>query len=78
MQYWSDAEIRNVNTQKPKLGQKTFVLNDVFDPPAAIGVRYPVYETSVSIASDELRPICSKIHDGPFGGVWMVNQDKME
>jgi hypothetical protein len=74
LNYWSNAEIRNVNSQDWKPGRTTYVFSDVFDPPPAIGVRYPEFARKVADAAQELQPISSKIHDDQFGGIWIVNK----
>lgn len=78
LNYWSRAEIRNVNTQDWNAGNTTFVLDDVFNPPAAIGIRYPGQAKRVAGTAAELRPYCRKIHDDQFGGVWIVDEGRME
>lgn len=74
LNYWSPAEIRNVNAQEWESGATTYVLGDIFNPPAAVGVRYPEFAKRVAGTAAKLRPICRKIHDDQFGGVWMVDQ----
>lgn len=78
LNYWGQARVRNINTQSWETGKNTYVLGDVFDPPPAIGVRYPAYASRVAHAADELRPLCRQIHADDFGGVWIIDGDKKE
>lgn len=73
LDYWSEAEIRNVNTQDWRSGATTYVFGDVFNPPPAVGVRYPLFAEKVSATAAALGPHCRKIHNDPFGGIWIVD-----
>lgn len=74
LNYWGKATVRNVNSQDWKEGNATYVFDDVFNPPAAIGVRYPHYAERVAATAEELKPRCRKIHDDQFGGVWKLQR----
>ena len=73
LNYWSEAEVRNANSQGWKQGKSTFVFDDVFNPPPAVGIRYPGFAKHVEAVAKELRPICSKVRQDRFGGVWMLD-----
>lgn len=72
LNYLGKAEVRNVNSQDWKAGDATYVFDDVFNPPSAIGVRYPHFAERVATTAKELRPKCRKIHEDQFGGIWVV------
>ncbi len=72
LDYWGKAEVRNINTQEWKMGETTYVLGDVFNPPKSIGVRYPNEAAQVAKTAAELSPLCTKVHDDIFGGVWIL------
>ncbi|MCF7818250.1 MAG: hypothetical protein K9M54_10245 [Kiritimatiellales bacterium] len=75
LDYWSKAEIRNLNSQDWKLGQTTYVFDDVFHPPAAVGCRYPAFAKKIAMTASVLQPRCRKIHNDQFGGVWVVDTE---
>jgi len=72
LNYWGEADIRNVNSQDWKRGETTYVYDDVFNPPVAFGVRHPESTEKVEATAKELRPRCRKIHEDRFGGIWIV------
>ncbi len=72
LNYWGQAEVRNLNTQNWKLGDTTYVFADVFNPPLAVGVRYPKFAKKVAATAKELQPQCRKVHEDLFGGIWVV------
>ena len=74
LDYWSAAEIRNLNTQEWAAGQRTYVFGDLFVPPASLGVRYPEQARRVERVAAELRPLCERVHANSFGGIWMVDE----
>ncbi|MBN2703682.1 MAG: glycosyltransferase family 39 protein [Pontiellaceae bacterium] len=78
LDYWSPAEIRNLNTQEWNKGRVTYVLNDVFDPPGSVEARFPEQALHAAQAARELEPLCHKVHDDPFGGVWSLNEPVMK
>ena len=78
LNYWSQAETRNINTQGWKSGATTYVFGDVFSPPAAIGVRYPEFAEKVAATATELKLLCRKIHDDQFGGIWIVDPQESQ
>jgi hypothetical protein len=78
LDYWTDAEVRNVNTQDWKTGERTFLFDDIFNHPASIGVRYPEFARKVDAVAGEQRPHSEKIRDDQFGGIWIVGGDESE
>lgn len=78
LDYWSEAEVRNVNTQTWHPGTTTYVFDDVFHPPEAVGIRYPVFAERVGVTAAELQPLCRKIHDDQFGGIWVVDEPETD
>ena len=74
LDYWSgsEVEVRNLNTQEWKHGKRTYVLDDLFHPIACITIRYPEFATQLAQNQSELKPLCQKVHDDSFGGVWIV------
>ena len=70
--YWGECEVRNVNSQDWKLGSTTYLFDDVFCPPSAVGVRYPDFAKKVLATAQELKPQSQKAHDDQFGGIWIV------
>jgi hypothetical protein len=76
LNYWSQAEIRNINTQDWKSGETTYVLGDIFNPPVAVGVRYPEFAEKVAATAEELRPMCREVYDDQFGGIWIVDSEE--
>jgi hypothetical protein len=73
LDYWSEAEVRNANSQAWMAGDSTYVFDDVFNPPAAVGIRYPEFAKHVAEVASELQPICRKVREDRFGGVWMLD-----
>jgi hypothetical protein len=76
LNYWGKAETRNVNSQDWKPGITTYVFDDVFNPPVAVGLRYPKFAEKVSATALELHPKCRKIQDDQFGGIWKVDMEE--
>jgi len=75
LDYWGVAEVRNINSQDWKPGETTYVFGDVFNPPPAVGVRYPEFAKKVAATASELQPMCRKIRDDQFGGIWIVDME---
>ncbi len=76
LDYWTPAEVKNLNTQNWGEGRMTYILNDVFNPPAAISARFPQQALHAAQAAAELRPLCYKVHDDQFGGVWSLDESE--
>jgi hypothetical protein len=76
LNYWSEAEVRNANKQEWRTGKRTYVFDDVFNHPEAIGIRYPDQARHVDAVADQLRGQTRKLHDDSFGGIWMVEESR--
>ena len=74
LDYWSgkEVEVRNLNTQEWKSGKTTYLLDDLFHPISSILLRYPEFASRLAQTRAELQPLCQKVHEDSFGGVWIV------
>ncbi len=76
LNYWGNAEVRNVNSQNWRAGDETYICDDVFTPQTAFRVHYPEVVEKVEATADELRPQCRMIHNDQFGGIWIVDESQ--
>ncbi len=58
--------------------QRVYVLNDVFDYPPSMRIRFPAAARTVDAYAAELAPHADKIVDNEFGGVWELHRDASE
>lgn len=72
LKYWTAAEVLDMNNQSWRRGEKTYVLGDVFAPPASLAVRYPDKALRVRETADAIKNDCSMLYDDAFGGVWIM------
>lgn len=75
LDYWGNAKVRNVNSQRWESGAITYVFDDVFRASGAFGVRYPDFADNVLATAKELKPLCTRIYTDEFGGMWVVHRE---
>ena len=55
--------------------QRVYVLNDVFDYPPSMRIRFPEVAKTIDAYAVELKPHADKIVDDEFGGVWELRRN---
>ena len=58
--------------------QRVYLLNDVFDYPPSMRIRFPSSAERIDAYAAELGPHADKIMDNEFGGVWELRQNDFE
>jgi len=58
--------------------QSVYILNDVFDYPPSMRIRFPEAAEKVDAYAVELKSHVDKIVDNEFGGVWELRRDMAE
>ena len=77
LKYWSDAEVKNMNTKhwQWETGERTFLFDDVFNPPSSVSVRSPERAAQVESLARNLAPHSTIVHEDDFGGIWLLDDE---
>ncbi|MCF7848799.1 MAG: hypothetical protein K9M45_08125 [Kiritimatiellales bacterium] len=81
LKYHSKAEVIDLNQSSSRDWQtraisasKVYILNDVFEYPASMKVRFPSQAKRVETLSRQLRPHVGRLLDNEFGGIWLLEK----
>ena len=81
--YHTPAHIVDLNSSQQEdverslvSAERIFILNDVFDYPPSMKVRFPSNAKQVARYAVELKPNSRRLLDNEFGGIWeLVRED---
>lgn len=85
LSYHSKAEVLDLNSSSSEqLGvsireaQSIFILNDVFDYPRSMRVRFPAMADKIDQYAIELKPHSRRLVENEFGGVWELIRENSD
>ena len=85
LNYYSKSSVIDLNYSNPgdletaeRKAAKVFVLDDVFNYPSSLKIRFPRMEEKVAAYATKLKPGVEKVADNEFGGVWIMRRDAVQ